>query len=115
MVMMLKIFSALVVADTFPNPTLVKLEHVKYNDVMYASECVTLFTFTCRRSASVFIQPVQTKTVVIHPLFTNDVRTREKTLLKTYLNTHTHTRPYLSERTFEIRYSKTFKIQIKYV
>lgn len=61
MVMMLKIFSALVVADTFPNPTLVKLEHVKYNDVMYASECVTLFTFTCRRSASVFIQPVQTK------------------------------------------------------
>lgn len=57
-VMMLKIFSALVVADTLPNPTLVRLEHVKYNEVTYASEFVTFSTLTCRRSARLFIHPV---------------------------------------------------------
>ena len=55
--MMLKIFSLSVVAETLPKPTEVRLVKVKYNAVMYASPCVTLDTGILRRSANVWIQP----------------------------------------------------------
>lgn len=56
-VQMLKIFSELVFADTLPKPTLVKLEHVKYNAVMYASPYDISSTLIFNLSASVCNQP----------------------------------------------------------
>jgi hypothetical protein len=54
-----KIFSINVFADTFPNPTDVKLVHVKYSAVTYASLCVMLATGIRSRSAKLLIHPVQ--------------------------------------------------------
>lgn len=61
MVIILNIFSGLVLAETFPKPTLVSDEHVKYRAVIYDSDLETLSISTLRRSAKVWIQPRNNK------------------------------------------------------
>lgn len=67
----LNIFSELVLAETLPNPTLVKLEHVKYSAVMYDSEWDTLSMSTFNFSANVWIQPVYKHIIMTFSLFLN--------------------------------------------
>ena len=57
MVIMLKIFSALVLAETLPKPTEVSEEHVKYRAVMYFSFFPTEDIFMCSLSARSDIHP----------------------------------------------------------
>lgn len=54
---MVKTFSAVVLADTLPNPTDVKLVNVKYSAVEYASAFVMFATGTFSLSANACIQP----------------------------------------------------------
>ena len=62
-VQILKIFSDVVFADTLPNPTLVKLEQVKYNAVTYDSLCVMLLTSIFNLSAKVCNHPEKKKNI----------------------------------------------------
>jgi len=47
------IFSALVLAETFPNPTLVKLLHVKYSAVKYDVRISGLFVLLASIGSSI--------------------------------------------------------------